>query len=177
MEKVWLGLGSNLGESQQILQRAWRRLGEEPAIRTLSLSAPYASDPVGMESENRFLNAVGILETDLDPDSFLILLQEMEKDFGRHEKTGGKGYQDRLLDLDVLYFGERVIAAEQLQLPHPHISGRLFVLAPLAELDPEHKDPCSGKRVEQMYSELLKDIASGVVAPQELQRETWVPEK
>ena len=132
--RVWLGLGSNLGDSRRILQQAWQQLGAEAGISTLTLSAPYASDPVGMESENRFLNAVGILETDLDPDALLSLLQHVEKGFGRDQKTGGDGYQDRLLDLDILYFGDHVLNSGKLLVPHPHIAGRLFVLAPLVEI-------------------------------------------
>lgn len=173
MEKVWLGLGSNLGDSHHILQRAWEELGEESSITLLSFSSPYASAPVGMESENRFLNAVGILETTLDPYSLLLLLQKTEKGFGRYKKTGVDGYQDRLLDLDILYFGERVSAAADLQLPHPHIANRLFVLAPLAEIDPDHCDPCSGKKVKNMYSDLTRKIANGIMASQDIVREKW----
>jgi 2-amino-4-hydroxy-6-hydroxymethyldihydropteridine diphosphokinase len=173
MKKVWLGLGSNLGDSRYILQRAWEALGEESSIRLLSFSSPYASAPVGMKSENRFLNAVGILETTLDPYSLLKLLQNIEKGFGRQKKTGLEGYQDRLLDLDILYFGDRLSLAADLQLPHPHIANRLFVLAPLAEIDPEHCDPCSGKKVEDMYAELNSKIANGVMASQDIVRETW----
>ncbi len=174
MEKVWLGLGSNLGDSQHILQRAWEALGEEACIRILSLSSPYASSPVAMESENRFLNAVGILETSLEPSLLLALLQKTEKGFGRHKKTGVDGYQDRLLDLDILYFGERVSAAADLCLPHSHIAKRLFVLAPLAEIDPEHCDPDSGRKVKDMYQHLLRQIADGSMQPQDIHREKWL---
>lgn len=173
MEKVWLGLGSNLGDCRSILQGAWEALGEETSVRLLSFSSPYASAPVGMESENRFLNAAGILETSLDPYSLLKLLQNIERGFGRQMKTGSDGYQDRLLDLDILYFGNRLSSAADLQLPHPHIANRLFVLAPLAEIDPEHCDPCSGKKVQDMYAELNRKIANGVMASQDIVRETW----
>ncbi|MCF8055447.1 MAG: 2-amino-4-hydroxy-6-hydroxymethyldihydropteridine diphosphokinase [Desulfocapsa sp.] len=171
--RVWLGLGSNLGDSRRILQKAWQQLGSEPGVNVLTLSAPYASDPVGMESENRFLNAAGILETDLDPDALLNLLQQVEKGFGRDQKTGGDGYQDRLLDLDILYFGDHVINSGNLLVPHPHIAGRLFVLVPLVELDPEHRDPVTGHTVKAMRQELLRRMESGRVVRQQIQPEKW----
>lgn len=171
--RVWLGLGSNLGDSRRILLQAWQQLGDEAGLSTLALSAPYASDPVGMESDNRFLNAVGMLETDLVPEALLSLLQQVEKGFGRDKKTGDGGYQDRLLDLDILYYGDRVLTASKLVLPHPHIAGRLFVLAPLVEIDPEHRDPVTGQTAEAMHHELLQQMESGRVARQQIQCEKW----
>jgi len=172
-ERVWLGLGSNLGDSRKILQEAWEVLGRDPDISRVLLSSPYASDPVGMESENRFLNAVGIIETRYDPLSLLTLLQQVEKSFGRKEKTGKEGYQDRLLDLDILYFGTIQSRTEKLQIPHPQIASRLFVLTPLMEIDALHTDPSTKKTVTQMHSELIVKIENGEIAPQEMQRQSW----
>jgi 2-amino-4-hydroxy-6-hydroxymethyldihydropteridine diphosphokinase len=171
--RVWLGLGSNLGDSRRILLQAWQQLGDETGISTCALSAPYGSDPVGMESDNRFLNAVGVLETDLDPEALLSLLQQVEKGFGRDKKTGEDGYHDRLLDLDILYYGDRVLAAGNLVLPHPHIAGRLFVLAPLVEIDPEHRDPVIGQTAKAMYHELFLQMERGTVALQQIHCEEW----
>jgi 2-amino-4-hydroxy-6-hydroxymethyldihydropteridine diphosphokinase len=171
--RVWLGLGSNLGDSRRILQQAWQQLSAEAGVTPLTLSAPYASDPVGMESENRFLNAAGILETDLDPETLLNLLQHVEKGLGRDQKTGEDGYQDRLLDLDILYFGDQVLNTSNLLVPHPHIAERLFVLAPLVEIDPEHRDPVTGHTVETMRQELLRQMESGRAALQPIQSERW----
>jgi len=174
MEKVWLGLGSNLGNSQQILQDAWQELGQEENVNILSLASPYASDPVGMESDNVFVNSTGILETSLAPHELLRLLKRVEKGFGRKVKTGTDGYQDRLLDLDILYFGDRQSVTDELQIPHPHIAERLFVLAPLVEIDPEHCDPRTGEQVSAMHSSLLAKISKGSLAFQKIQREIWV---
>ncbi len=168
-----MALGSNLGESRRILLQAWQLLGEEVGLRSVALSAPYASDPVGMESDNRFLNAVGILETNRDPEDLLNLLQQVEKGFGRETKTGDDGYQDRFLDLDILYYGDGVLTTAHLLLPHPHIAGRLFVLAPLVEIDPRHRDPVTGLTAEAMHDELLAQMGSGTVARQQIQREEW----
>ncbi len=168
-----MALGSNLGDSRRILLQAWQQLGEKAGLATCTLSAPYASDPVGMESDNRFLNAVGILETDLDPEILLSLLQQVEKGFGRDKKTGKEGYQDRLLDLDILYYGDLVLTTGVLVLPHPHIAERLFVLVPLAEVDPQHCDPVTGQTVEAMHQELLRQMESGRMAPQQIQAGKW----
>jgi 2-amino-4-hydroxy-6-hydroxymethyldihydropteridine diphosphokinase len=173
MEKVWLGLGSNLGNSQQILQEAWKTLGNDPNVFLIVLSSPYISDPVGMESDNRFVNAVGIFETRLDPLSLLDLLQLVEKGFGRKTKTDSAGYQDRLLDLDVLYFGNTQSSARLLQLPHPQIANRLFVLTPLAEIDPLHTDPCTQKTATEMHSELMLKNENGETVLQEIKRSSW----
>lgn len=172
-EKVLLGLGSNLGDSQQILQGAWETIGSEPDVFLLVLSSPYVSAPVGMTSDNHFLNAVGMIQTTLDPSSLLRLLQQVEKGFGRNTKTGSTGYQDRLLDLDMLYFGGTESNTKELQLPHPQLANRLFVLAPLMEIAPQHKDPFTQKTVAQMHSELLLRIKDEEMISQEIERSSW----
>ncbi len=171
--RVWIGLGSNLGDSRSILQQAWQGLGQEKTITLITLSSPYVTEPVGMESEHLFLNAIGILETSLAPDSLLTLLQRVELGFGRNQKTGADGYQDRLLDLDILYYGDQVLSSSELKLPHPHIADRLFVLAPLTEIDPDCCDPLTGKTAESMQRELLQRMKSGKIAFQEITRDTW----
>jgi 2-amino-4-hydroxy-6-hydroxymethyldihydropteridine diphosphokinase len=172
--RIWLGLGSNLGDRQSILQQAWHDLGKDERINLVVLSHPYVTEPVGMESNNLFLNAVGILETDHTPESFLALLQQVEKGFGRASKTGGNGYQDRLLDLDILYYDDCVINTDTLLLPHPHIAKRLFVLAPLSEIDPLHFDPRTGQSAEAMHQELLHQMKTGKIAFQTIKPESWV---
>ncbi len=171
--RVWLALGSNLGDSQRILQQAWHDLGENESISLVSLSLPYVTEPVGMESENLFLNAVGILDTGHAPELLLALLQQVEKGFGRVSKTGQNGYQDRLLDLDILYYDNCVLNTDRLMLPHPHIAERLFVLAPLVEIDPQHCDPRTGQTAETMHQDLLQQMAAGKKAFQEIKPDTW----
>ena len=168
-----MALGSNLGDSRRILQQAWQDLGQEETLSLLDLSHPYVTAPVGMESENLFLNAAGILETNLEPEDLLLLLQGVERDFGRDKKSGEGGYQDRLLDLDLLYCDDRLLVSSDLVLPHPHIAERLFVLAPLAEIDPEHLDPQTGMTAEAMYRELLQRMESGKEALQEIKQGEW----
>lgn len=168
-----MALGSNLGDSHQILQQAWQELGSVDEVELIGLSRPYVTEPVGMESDNLFLNAVGILETTRSPESLLATTQLVEKSFGRNKKTGMDGYQDRLLDLDILYFSDYQLAATNLVLPHPHISERLFVLAPLLEIDPHHCDPVTGQTATEMHQNLLQDMKTERIAFQEIRRENW----
>ncbi len=173
MNRVYIGLGSNLGNSRKILLDAWKRLGLAQDVFLLALSSPYSSDPVAMESGNRFVNAVGILETGLGPKELLYLLQAVEKDFGRTKKSEGKRYQDRLLDLDILYFADLVSQTAELVLPHPQIAGRLFVLLPLLEVDPEKTDPVTQLGAAEMYAVLQEKIAAGERAPQAIEKSAW----
>ncbi len=173
MIPVWLALGSNLGDSQQILQHAWQELGEDRRIHLCRLSSPYVSAPVGMESSNQFLNGVGLLETDCSPEELLQVLQERELLSGRDKKSGADGYQDRLLDLDILYYGEQILSTSRLTIPHPHISERLFVLAPLAEIDPDHFDPVLQQTAEEMYRRLLQKMKAGDVPVQQIEQSVW----
>ncbi len=171
--RVWIALGSNLGDSHRILKQAWLLLGQETGISVLRLSHPYVTAPVGMESDHLFLNAVGILETDLDPENLLLRLQQVEHHFGRVQKTGEDGYKDRLLDLDILYYGDRVQTSSKLLIPHPHIAARLFVLAPLVEIDPGHLDPLTGLTAEAMYRQLQQRIKRGEEGFQKIERKEW----
>lgn len=172
--KVWVGLGSNLGDSRSILQQAWKTLGQDQSMDLIALSHPYLTSPVGMESENFFLNAVGVLSTSFGAEKLLTFLQQVERGFGRNKKTGTGGYQDRLLDLDILYYGDQVLSHSNLVVPHPHIAGRLFVLAPLTEIDPDHRDPVTGMSAKNMYDELLQAMDSGKETLQEINRSRWV---
>ncbi len=159
---AWIGLGSNLGESKNRLQQAWRELGAIPKISLLALSSPWRTAPVGMESDNWFTNAAGKISTPLTAEELLATLLELETQFGRHRTAKTTGYQDRTLDLDLLYFGED--GKEQrnsptLCLPHPEISKRLFVLQPLHEIEPQLCDPVLNKSVDEMLNTLQKSSA------------------
>ncbi len=168
-----MALGSNLGNSERILQQAWLEIGKSSTVETVRISSPYVTEPVGMESDHLFLNAVGILDCRIDARRLLALLQQIEKGFGRDKKTGVEGYQDRLLDLDILYFGDSIQNSESLVLPHPYIAERLFVLAPLSEIDAEHCDPVTGLTAGRMHRELLQQMSSGTTEVQNIKRRVW----
>jgi 2-amino-4-hydroxy-6-hydroxymethyldihydropteridine diphosphokinase len=150
------------------LNQAWERLGEYKGIRLLAISDLYKTAPVDMDSHHWFTNGVGKIETDLSASTLLETLLQVEASFGRTRETKSFGYQDRALDLDLLYYGDAVLDTPELVLPHPRIRDRLFVLVPLLELAPEHKDPLSGETVRSMKRQLNKRIEENVFKHQEI---------
>lgn len=153
MALVYIGLGSNEGDSIRNLQYAWKKLGEVCGVTLLGLSSPYKSEPVGVETKNWFINAVGALETKIAPDVLLAEMLAIEKEMGRDRMRG----IDRSIDLDLLYYDDLEINKPQLMLPHPEIQNRLFVLLPLAELAPDHIHPVLGQTTSAMRKNLLSD--------------------
>ena len=168
--QVGIGLGSNLGDSQAILQAAWQRLGEE-GLGLHHLSSPYTSAPLDMESEHDFVNAVGVAETGLPPVDVLALLLRIEQEFGR--VRSGPGHQDRTLDLDLLWYGQSVMATAELVIPHPELAHRLFVLAPLAEVVPDWHHPLTGETPAAMQRALVARVLSGATPQQQIKKQQW----
>ena len=166
--ETFIGMGSNLGDGPSILNQAWERLGEYKGIRLLAISDFYKTAPVDMDSHHWFTNGVGKIETDLSASTLLETLLQIEASFGRTRETKSFGYQDRALDLDLLYYGDAVLDTPELVLPHPRIRDRLFVLVPLIQLAPEHKDPLSGETVCSMKQQLNKRIDENIFKHQEI---------
>lgn len=171
--KAYIGMGSNLGDGRAILQEAWAALAEVAGIRPERLSSPYVTAPVGMDSRHWFTNAVGCLQVTLPPRDLLHALMEIEAGFGRVRDGMSRGYQDRRLDLDLLYYGDVVMDSPELTLPHPRIGLRLFVLTPLAELEPDLRDPVTGESIAVMEQRLRSNIIVGKSQQQEIVRERW----
>ena len=134
MERVYIGLGSNLAEPQSQLRAALQALQALPDNRFIGCSSLYASDPLGPADQPRYVNAVAALDTRLEPHALLDQLQRIELEQGRQRKAERWG--PRTLDLDILLFGQRVLHDERLTVPHYHMHARAFVLYPLAELAP-----------------------------------------
>jgi 2-amino-4-hydroxy-6-hydroxymethyldihydropteridine diphosphokinase len=163
-----IGMGSNLGPSLHMLQSAWKCLQEHPEIHPLAISSPYRSRPVNMASANWFVNAVALVRTTLSPGALLHTLQTIEEDFGRTRRTSASGYQDRTLDLDLLFYDDRIMHTEALTLPHPRMGERLFVLEPLVEIAGDRILPPANEPVRT----LLKKFRHGV-ANQEVEKILW----
>ncbi len=153
MALAFIGLGSNLGDGRANLREAWRRLGRTTGVTTLALSSPYETAPVGMDSEKWFTNAAGAVETTLPPAEFLAALLDIERSLGRDRSKGC----DRTVDLDLLFYDDLTLHAEGLELPHPEIPHRLFVLAPMEELAPDHRHPLLERTVRQLRRNLTVD--------------------
>lgn len=135
MALVYLGLGTNLGEKEQNLTKAIGFLSSKVG-RLVRQSAFYSSKPWGFESENEFLNAVILIETEWLPFELLEKTQEIEQQLGRLVKTG-KQYADRIIDIDILIYDHLQLDEPELKIPHPYMMERDFVRIPLLEIAPE----------------------------------------
>jgi len=172
-DDVFIGLGSNLGDSSTILLRAWEFLGQQDDITTMSLSAPFFSAPVKMSSNHWFTNAVGHLSTSLSAHSLLDTLLETERILGRIRDGKKVGYQDRVIDLDLLYYGSLIHDDPRLTTPHPYLTDRLFVLEPMLDVAPEFIDPVVNISVVELHRILHRKIESGEIEKQEISRGRW----
>ena len=131
--KVFLGLGSNLGERQANIERAIELISERvgEVIRRSSL---IETEPWGFESENKFLNGVILCETTLTPRQVLRKTQKIERDMGRKKKTSSLQYSDRPIDIDILLYDNLTVDEPDLKIPHPRMQEREFVMIPLKEI-------------------------------------------
>ena len=147
---VYLGLGTNLGDKEQNLRMSIKKI-EERIGNVVSLSAFYATAPWGFSSENSFLNAAVCVETTLLPLQVLEETQRIERELGRTEKSVNGLYADRLIDIDLLLYDDRVMDAEGLILPHPLMTERRFVKEPLSEIAPDVVHPVLHKTMKELF--------------------------
>lgn len=150
--EVALGLGGNLGDPLQAFAGALRSFDGHPAVTLLRSSSVYRTKPWGILDQPDFLNMAALLSTDLDEVELLNLCIELELANGRER---GERWGPRTLDIDILTFGELVTDRPRLQLPHPRIAQRGFVLVPLAEIAPGLM--ISGQSVASLKAELETD--------------------
>jgi 2-amino-4-hydroxy-6-hydroxymethyldihydropteridine diphosphokinase len=156
---VYLGLGSNVGEREAMLQAAVDRL-HSAELRITRLSSVYETEPQGLRDQRWFLNLVAEAETDLFPRQLLGCIVKIERELGRRRIIENG---PRTIDIDILFFGNSVVKTGELTIPHPRFAERRFVLAPMVELNPELRDPVS----RQTMRELLAATAGQGVRPVE----------
>ena len=150
---AYIGLGSNLGNRILALETAVEKLKALPDTRYNALSGLYETSPVEAEG-GPFLNAVAVIETVLEPGILLEALLGMETAMGRTRQPGKTG--SRLIDLDLLLYGNSTVEEKKLTLPHPRMLGRRFVMEPLAELAPDLKVPPTGITAFKAAANLAK---------------------
>jgi len=150
--EVYIGLGGNLGDPLQAIKEALARIEESQAGRVVRVSSFYRTEPVGIKEQPWFVNAAAQVETGLAPAEFRKALARIENDMGRPEQRTKDG--PRIIDLDVLLWDEEIIKGPGLEVPHPRLHDRKFVLAPLAEIAPDIKHPGLQKTVKELEEKL-----------------------
>ena len=151
MRRVYVGIGSNLGDREFLIRKAVESLRQLPQTNVSGVSSLYDTEPVGETEQPPFLNAVAWIETELSPRELLWQMLLIEKRMGR---VRSKRWGPRSIDLDLLFYDDELIDEPDLQIPHPEAHRRAFVLYPLLELDPNFRHPVTGETVRRMIQKL-----------------------
>ena len=151
---AYVGMGSSLGDRHAYLDKAKELIREDPLVLSVRESARTETAPYGGAAKNAFINSALRVETLHTPEGLLGLLMRVERECGHTREVH---WGDRTLDLDLLLFGDEVRSEGDLILPHPEMTRREFVLAPLADIAPHAVHPLCGKRVSELLSELLPE--------------------
>ncbi|MFQ5329320.1 MAG: 2-amino-4-hydroxy-6-hydroxymethyldihydropteridine diphosphokinase [Thermodesulfobacteriota bacterium] len=157
MTTIFIGIGSNMGDRVNNCRRAIELIGEQMVLRRVS--SFYETKPWGYAKQEDFINCVVEAATSLGVGELLALLQKIERDVGR-DGVAAMRWGPRIIDLDILFYGDTVVEEEGLNIPHPHLHERAFVLAPLAEIAPDLIHP----RLKVTTLEMLAEVVdkSGV---------------
>ncbi|MDE2887929.1 MAG: 2-amino-4-hydroxy-6-hydroxymethyldihydropteridine diphosphokinase [Gemmatimonadota bacterium] len=159
MALSYIGMGANLDDRAGVLRRAAAALDEHDSLEVKAASPVYETAPVGMTAQPMFLNAVLSAETDLSPRSLLECLLAVERRFGRVRR---QRWGPRLLDLDILLYENEIIRGRGLEIPHPRLHERAFVLVPLCELAPRGHHP--------LFNKTFSELAESIVPTQEVRK-------
>ena len=157
--RAYLGLGSNVGDRQEYLREAIRRVAGADGVNLLRQSRVYETEPIGITDQPEFLNMVVEVEIaeEMEARELLALVRQIEKDVGR---TKRERWGPREIDVDVLLVGEERVKEADFEVPHPRMWERAFVMAPLAELAPEVKGP-TGETAAEVAERLRREQRIG----------------
>jgi 2-amino-4-hydroxy-6-hydroxymethyldihydropteridine diphosphokinase len=151
MTEVFIGIGSNLGDRQANIISAVKTLSHHAKIK--QTSSLFETAPEGFINQPDFLNCVVSIETDVKPMPLLRLLRKTEKGLGRQESFRNA---PRPIDLDILFYGDQLINQKGMEIPHPRLHERAFVLVPMVQIAPQFVHPALHKTMQQLLSELAK---------------------
>ena len=151
--RIFLGLGSNLGDKEKNIEEAYRRI-EERIGKIVSKSAFYVTRPEGFLSENWFVNTVCEVVSDMPVDEVFAITQTIEKQLGRTKKSENGNYADRVIDIDMLMVDDSIIDTPELTVPHPRMHLRRFVLVPFAVIAPDVVHPVLKQSIHDLLEKL-----------------------
>ncbi len=151
-ERAYVALGANLGDREATFSAVLAAFEREPDLRLVAASGVYETPPVGPSGQGPYLNAVVALHAWLSPLALLERLQAIESALGRDRGPDAVRWGPRAIDLDLLFFGERCVSLPDLEVPHPRLHERAFVLVPLADVAPALVHPVRGGSVEAMLA-------------------------
>lgn len=149
MTRCYILFGSNQGDSMTLLEQACVLINNRCGLLAERSSA-YLTEPWGFEADTWFLNALLAVETELEPDAMMDALMEIEGRLGRVRHPETEGYRSRTVDLDILYYGDRIVRTEKVTVPHPRLHLRRFALMPLCELIPDFLHPVFNRSQQQL---------------------------
>lgn len=154
MTIAYIGVGSNIGDRIGYVQQAHCLLNDTEGIKILESSSLYETEPVGFKDQEWFINAVLKAETDLSAEELLQQCLRIEKQLGRIREEDSIKNGPRTLDLDILFYDNKVISNKILEIPHPRVHKRAYTLVPLLELDENFVHPLFNKNISKLYDEL-----------------------
>ncbi len=153
--RAYIGVGSNQGDKERNCRRAVSEIGDFPETRVRAVSSWFATEPWGAPSSEWYVNGVAAVDTSLEPESLLQHCQTVERKLGRPAER--QRWADRVIDLDILFYDDRVLEGPDLIIPHPELHRRRFVLAPLCELAPDQKHPLLGSSIRELWARVEDD--------------------
>ena len=154
MAIVYLSLGSNAGDRVGYVQQAASMLGEIEDTNLVESSSLYETEPWHMKTDNWFVNAVIALSTNLEPEKLLEECHRIENILGRKRGDNSTGFKDRTIDIDILFYDDKVITTDELIIPHRFIQRRAFVLVPMLEIAQDFVHPVLKKNISTLFDEL-----------------------
>lgn len=174
MEQIFILSGTNMGDKSRNLSDALKLLeteiiGNGFRFKNPVLSSVIESEPWGFEAEETFLNQAISLYSDIPPYRLLEVCQKVEKEIGkdvnkpRYDGRGNRIYHSRLIDLDILFYGGRIIETSELVIPHPRIQSRLFVLNPLCEIAPDFTHPVLKTTIKELRESIKHSLSHRIV--------------
>jgi len=161
--RAYIGLGSNEGDRLGYVQQAMQLLKDSPDIEVVECSSLYETEPIGNEYEEWFVNAVASIETSLSAKELLKVCKEIERTLARLAGADGPEIEHegpdgpivaRIIDLDILFYGDKRVKLPELVVPHPQLTKRAYALVPLLEIAPGFVHPTLGKTVAEIHEAL-----------------------